>query len=143
ARAHEISSAPSVARRSIGRGFTPGPPLSYSLSSSGLSSPRKRRRAQVKEKKVPQDPAALRQTLLELLEADPPHEEKLLARFERLKGEGPVYSSILYILTHLRFSEVVAKKHWQRIRAHRDALQMQLGRDIGLRVALLDYFVNL
>jgi diguanylate cyclase (GGDEF)-like protein len=97
----------------------------------------------VKEKKAPQDPVALRHTLLELLEADPPHEEKLLARFERLKGEGPVYSSILYILTHLRFSETVARKHWERIRSHRDSLQMQLGRDMGLRVALLDYFVNL
>ncbi len=97
----------------------------------------------MKEKKAPQDPVALRHTLLELLEADPPHEEKLLARFERLKGEGPVYSSILYILTHLRFSESVGRKHWERIRSHRDGLQMQLGRDVGLRVALLDYFVNL
>ena len=94
-------------------------------------------------KKTPQDPTALRNTLLELLEADPPHEEKLLARFDRLKGEGPVYSSILYILTHLRFSEAAARKHWKRIRSHRDALQMGLGRDVGLRVALLDYFVNL
>jgi diguanylate cyclase (GGDEF)-like protein len=97
----------------------------------------------VKDNNTPQDPLALRNTLLELLEADPPHEEKLLARFEHLKGDGPVYSSILYILTHLRFSEAIARKHWERIQSHRDALQMQLGRDVGLRVALLDYFVNL
>ncbi len=109
------------------------------------SSFRKRQESGVplKGKQTAQDPLVLRNTLLELLEADPPHEEKLLARFDRLKDEGPVYSSILYILTHLRFSEAAARKHWKRIRAHRDALQMGLGRDVGLRVTLLDYFANL
>jgi len=89
------------------------------------------------------DPIAFRQSLLDLLEADPPHEEKLLERFEKQKDFGPLYSSIIYILTHLTFSEAEAKRHWRRIRAHRDRLQMDLGRDVGLRVALLDYFVNL
>ena len=43
--------------------------------------------------------------LLQLLEANPPHEEKLLAEFEQRSGDGPLYSSILYILTHLSFVE--------------------------------------
>jgi diguanylate cyclase (GGDEF)-like protein len=88
------------------------------------------------------DPIAFRQSLLELLEADPPHEEKLLERFEKQQDFGPLYSSILYILTHLSFSETEAKRHWKKIRAHRDRLQKDLGRDVGLRVSLLDYFVN-
>ena len=92
--------------------------------------------------KSPVDTLAFRQSLLDLLEADPPHEEKLLAEFEKHKDEEPLYSSILYILTHLTFTEAEAKKHWRRIRAHRDRLQMELVRDVGLRVALLDYFVN-
>jgi diguanylate cyclase (GGDEF)-like protein len=96
-----------------------------------------------RRKAAPPDPIAFRQSLLELLEADPPHEEKLLARFEKQKDFGPLYSSILYILTHLTFNEAEARRHWKRIRAHRDRLQMDLGRDVGLRVALLDYFVNL
>ena len=49
---------------------------------------------------------------------------------------------MLSILTHLRFSEPQAQKHWRRIRAHREAVRAVLGRDIGLRVAILDYFVN-
>jgi diguanylate cyclase (GGDEF)-like protein len=93
--------------------------------------------------KAPADTVKLRQSLLELLEADPPHEEKLLAQFEKRRSEGPLYSSILYILTHLSFTEVEARRHWRRIRAHRDRLRMELGRDVGTRVALLDYFVNL
>jgi diguanylate cyclase (GGDEF)-like protein len=84
-----------------------------------------------------------RQSLLQLLEADPPHEEELLAEFESHRHEGyPLYSSILYILTHLNFPEPEAQRHWRRILAHRDRLRARLGRDSGLRVAILDYFVN-
>ncbi len=96
-----------------------------------------------RKKTAIQDPIAFRQSLLELLEADPPHEEKLLERFEKQKDFGPLYASILYILTHLSFSEREAQRHWKRIRAHRERLQRELHRDVGLRVALLDYFVNL
>ncbi|MBI3932121.1 MAG: diguanylate cyclase [Acidobacteria bacterium] len=89
------------------------------------------------------DGAALRQALLQLLEADPPQEERLLADLERRQEEGqPLYSAALYLLTHLQFPEAEARRHWRRILAHRDLLRMTLGRDVGLRVALLDYFVN-
>jgi len=91
----------------------------------------------------------LRQSVLDLLEADPPQEERLLADFERdaeVLGDRepahPLYSTIIYILTHLTFSEPEARRHWQRIVAHRARLRVQLGREVGLRVALLDYFVN-
>jgi diguanylate cyclase (GGDEF)-like protein len=49
---------------------------------------------------------------------------------------------MLSILTHLSFAEREAYRHWRRIQAHRDRLKTALGRDVGLRVALLDYFVN-
>jgi diguanylate cyclase (GGDEF)-like protein len=89
------------------------------------------------------DDEGIRQALLQLLEANPPDEEKLLARFESQRKDGkPVYSAILCILTHLTFPEAEAERHWRRIRRHREALRKKLRRDVGLRVALLDYFVN-
>lgn len=89
------------------------------------------------------DADSIRHALLQLLEANPPDEEKLLARFESQRPDGQaVYSSILAILTHLNFSEAEAERHWRRIRRHREALRKDLHRDVGLRVALLDYFVN-
>jgi len=91
----------------------------------------------------PNSEGGFKQSLLDLLEANPPHEEKLLAEFERRQTDGPLYSSILYILTHLSFPEAEARRHWKRIRSHRDRLKQTLGRDVGTRVALLDYFVNL
>jgi diguanylate cyclase (GGDEF)-like protein len=93
--------------------------------------------------KNPGDAVAFRQSLLRLLEAGPGDEDRLLAEFEAERRAGqPLYSSLLYILTHLNFAERAAHKHWERIRAHRERLESGLGRSVGLRVAILDYFVN-
>ena len=89
------------------------------------------------------DDIGVRQNLLKLLESDPPHEERLLAELQRHPvGDQPIYACLLSILTHLSFSEAEAYRHWRRIQAHRDRLRASLRRDVGLRVALLDYFVN-
>jgi diguanylate cyclase (GGDEF)-like protein len=89
------------------------------------------------------DSIAFRQSLLRLLEGLPPQEERLFAELKSLKGRrAPVYSTLIYILSHLSFSEREARKHWKGLLAHRRGLESALGRDVGLRVALLDYFVN-
>ncbi len=94
-------------------------------------------------KKKPIDSVTFRQSLLQLLEAHPPHEEAFLTQFEAMRDRGePVYSQVLAILTHLSFGESEARKHWRRVLSHRTWLKTELGRDVGLRVALLDYFVN-
>jgi diguanylate cyclase (GGDEF)-like protein len=91
----------------------------------------------------PTDEINIRQSLLKLLESEPPDEERLLAEFEEYRRAGqPVYACLLSILTHLSFGEAEAYRHWRRIQAHRDRLRSALRRDVGLRVALLDYFVN-
>ena len=93
--------------------------------------------------KNPTDAVAFRQSLLRLLEAGPGDEDRVLAEFEAERRAGqPLYSSLLYILTHLNFAERTAHRHWDRIRAHRERLESGLGRSVGLRVAILDYFVN-
>ena len=91
----------------------------------------------------PAESLSYRQSLLEFLEAGPGQEEALLAEFERRKGaDDPLYSSLLYLLTHLDFTERQAARHWKRLAAHRAEMRRALGRDPGLRVAMLDYFVN-
>jgi diguanylate cyclase (GGDEF)-like protein len=93
--------------------------------------------------KSPAESLNYRQSLLEFLEAGPGHEDALLAEFESKRGEGdPLYSSLLYLLTHLDFTERQASRHWKRVAAHREEMRRSLVRDPGLRVALLDYFVN-
>ena len=93
--------------------------------------------------KSPAESLNFRQSLLEFLEAGPGHEEALLEEFERKRSQGdPLYSSLLYLLTHLNFTERQAARHWKKVLAHRDALKAAVGRDPGLSVAILDYFVN-
>jgi len=93
--------------------------------------------------KKPTDSVRFRQALLKLLESNPRDEDRLLAKFEARSGDQPpLYSTILYILTHLTFSEAEAERHFKRIRSHRARVKEKLGRDVGLRVAILDYFVN-
>ena len=71
--------------------------------------------------KSPAESLNYRQSLLEFLEAGPGHEEALLEEFERKRGQGdPLYSSLLYLLTHLNFTERQAARHWKKIVSHRD-----------------------
>ncbi len=94
--------------------------------------------------KSPPEPVPFRQALLDILEAGPGREEALLAELERTRRPGdPLYSVLLSLLTHLNFTERRAARHWRRVVAHRAAISKALGRDPGLRVALLDYFANL
>ena len=89
------------------------------------------------------DSTRLRQSLLRLLEAGPREDDELLAAIEkRVKPGQPLYSCLLHVLTHLSFTEAQARRHWERIVEHRRELGRRLGRDAGLRVAILDYFVN-
>jgi len=86
--------------------------------------------------------ADIRSELLGCLEADPPRDAELVRRIETSGPELPICSTLLHILTHLAFSEEEARHHWSAIRAHRKELQQDLSRDVGLRVAILDYFQN-
>jgi len=86
----------------------------------------------------------LRAQLLDALAEDAHNTERLLARLESITRETGIgaHAALLMILTRLSFEESEARRHWKAILAHRGTLSSSLGRDAGLRVALLDYFVN-
>jgi len=93
--------------------------------------------------KSPAESLNFRQSLLQVLEAGPGHEEALLREFEQKRSaDDPLYSSLLYLLAHLNFTERRAARYWKLILKHRARMFEALGRDPGLRVAILDYFVN-
>jgi len=90
------------------------------------------------------DAQSLRQSLLRVLQKNTAgSEQRALARLEaEARPELPVFSTLLSLLTHLDFAEPVARRHWQKVQAHQRDLKRAMKRDPGLRVALLDYFVN-
>jgi len=53
-----------------------------------------------------------------------------------------VYQAVLYFLTQMHFEPEEARMHWNNILAHRAQLENMVGRDLGLRVAMADYFIN-
>lgn len=59
-----------------------------------------------------------------------------------VEGGPPLAAVLLHGLTRLQFPETEAWRHLRRVDAHREGLCRLLGRDLGLAVAVLDYFVN-
>jgi len=82
--------------------------------------------------------------LIGVLQEDAHNEERILRRLDQIRTQSgiQVYAALLLILTGLAFEESEARRHWESILQHRRAFAQQLQRDIGLRVAVLDYFVN-
>jgi diguanylate cyclase (GGDEF)-like protein len=85
-----------------------------------------------------------REELAEVLREDAHNEERILKRLDQIRTQSGLqaYAALLLILTHLGFEESEARRHWEEILKHRRALGQALGRNVGLRVAVLDYFVN-
>ncbi len=91
-----------------------------------------------------EEAARYREELAEVLREDAHNEERILRRLEQIRTQSglQVYAALLLILTGLAFDESEARRHWEEILRHRRALGQSLQRDLGLRVAVLDYFVN-
>jgi diguanylate cyclase (GGDEF)-like protein len=59
-------------------------------------------------------------------------------------GEGDqFYADALYLLTRMRFAPEDSRCYWSEGVRHMEGLALALGRDVGLRVAMCDYFMNL
>lgn len=86
----------------------------------------------------------LENLIISCLDEDSANEEALLERFNELESiySRNFYVKLLYTLTHLEFSEEEAEKVWFKVIANRDDISSRLGRNVGFRVALLDYFIN-
>jgi diguanylate cyclase (GGDEF)-like protein len=85
-----------------------------------------------------------KEELIEILQEDAHNEERILHRLDQIRTQSgiQVYAALLLILTGLGFEESEARRHWESILQHRRDLGQRLLRDVGVRVAVLDYFVN-
>lgn len=82
--------------------------------------------------------------LLRLLEAPPDGGKELLDRLDAIHSETgrAVHSELLKLLTHVTCPNGVARQIWAGYQVHRATLKRRLGRDVGPRVALFDYLLN-
>ena len=86
----------------------------------------------------------IRADLLAVLAEDAHNTERLLSRLDGITRESGIgaHAALLLILTHLAFEEHQAREHWQAILDHRRELTRRLEREVHVRTALLDYFLN-
>lgn len=86
----------------------------------------------------------LKEELEDLLQEDAHNSERLLRRLDALSRESGVeaHAALLCVLTGISFGEGEARDHWEAILRHRHQMALALGRDVGVRVATFDYFVN-
>jgi diguanylate cyclase (GGDEF)-like protein len=92
-----------------------------------------------------EEAARYRDELLDALQEDAHNEERILRRLDQIRAEEgiQVYAALLLILTRMQFEESEARHHWQAVLEHRRTLAGTLQREVALRVAVLDYFLNL
>jgi len=74
--------------------------------------------------------------------------ESHINRDERLletlgKRPGTYYRDIVFALVQIRLPENEARKDWKNILNHKYTVSEKLGRNVGVRVAALDYYTNI
>lgn len=86
----------------------------------------------------------IRDELLSVLAEDAHNTQRLTERLESITRESGIgaHAALLLILTHKTFTEEEARRHWEAIVARHKELSDSLGRTPGIRVALLDHFMN-
>jgi diguanylate cyclase (GGDEF)-like protein len=86
----------------------------------------------------------LRNTIIAFVTEEEKVDDVLIKEVDSLVHEkGTFYSKSLGWLIHLNFSEEEAFGHWQKIIKHREALQEKLGKEVPIKLVLLDYFHEL
>ncbi|MEK8023984.1 MAG: GGDEF domain-containing protein [Candidatus Hydrogenedentota bacterium] len=84
--------------------------------------------------------------IIEYLAGDHEFADPALAAFaERITfHKAPsLYSEIIHTMSQLRFTEEVARRKWDAILKHKYCMSERQGRNVGIRVAMLDYFLNI
>ena len=86
----------------------------------------------------------LREELLAILAEDAHNTKRLCDRLDSLERETGVgaHAALLMILTRKSFPDDEAQLHWNVIVERQKEMSAALSREVGVRVAALDYFVN-
>ena len=96
------------------------------------------------EKEMLEERSEVEQNLIEIAARDTDRtaeDEKALAR-ERERKPDTFYSDLIYTLATIRYPEDEARLVWGNLLTHKAEMSSLLGRNVGIRVAALDFFRN-
>jgi diguanylate cyclase (GGDEF)-like protein len=82
--------------------------------------------------------------IIDLLEEDKKTQKWLIEKLEAIMAEDGdrIFSNLLKVFTHLEIEPRKAEEIWNDILKHKNEMTKGLGREVGLRVAMLDYFIT-
>jgi GGDEF domain-containing protein len=82
--------------------------------------------------------------LIEIAARDTVRSPETQKRLEEERSRrGAFYSDLIYSLCNVRYEEHEARLLWVNLLAHKTEMSDRLGRNVGVRVAALDYFKNI
>lgn len=82
--------------------------------------------------------------LIQKLYCSTPESERVLQYLDIEKVDNrDFFSTYMRLLCEIEMPEDEARYHYQRIEKHRETLNAAAGRDLGFRVAMLDYLLNI
>ena len=86
----------------------------------------------------------LDQEILEIAARDHERSEADEAALREARERHPdtFYSDLIYTLANIRYSQGEARTTWVKLLQHKWEMSERVGRNIGIRVAALDYFMN-
>ena len=88
----------------------------------------------------------LKETIMEILNEGYERSNEIFEDIDRVYNncsdevKKNYYSVLLYILTHFEFDEPTAVRHWELIARRHSDMMTALGRNISIRVSIIDYF---
>ncbi len=101
---------------------------------------------EIKRKEMNERQLKVKQRVLALLPHQDNQEISVARGIESLSNSpdsGNFCAELLKFFVHTKFEEEEAQHHWEKIFENHDYYLNQLHHDVGLRVAIFDYFVNL
>ena len=88
----------------------------------------------------------VKETIISQLSGDVANNHYLIDQIETISNPEQsdfFYSNLIDLFVHLSIEEEEAKQHWEKILKHYYEICKSLNRDVGLRLAMFDYFINL
>ena len=88
----------------------------------------------------------IKERILSFLSEDEVNRQYLAEQIEKISTPeltDSFYSNLLDLFVHLSVEEEEAKQHWKNIFEHYNQLCTKLDRDVGIRLSIFDYFINL
>ena len=88
----------------------------------------------------------IKERVISFLSEDETNSQYLVEQIERISTPeltDSFYSNLLDLFVHLSVEEEEAKQHWKNIFEHYYQICNKLDRDVGLRLSIFDYFINL